>query len=283
MPSAAAVDLTYEHETYQEYGGISAATPTGAVALTQIVAPVPQEMLLMGGANSNSTVTSGPINSVIWTVWTDVYTNSMSITAATTASTMTITNQAAWGAWNLQVQNAILTATSNQIGQVLTASTGAIINNTATLAINAWGPWNARFQENLRNATPEQVAQTQARYREQQDRYREQQAQIQVERSAAEKRAELLLQEVLSPKQREELAAKRYFTMETIAKTGERRIYRIHRGRSRNVEQVDESGRRIKMLCAHPVALVPDPDTMIAQKFMLETQEEDFLRIANHS
>ena len=105
------------------------------------------------------------------------------------------------------------------------------------------------------------------------------------ERSAADKRAEKLLQETLSLAQREELALNGFFTLTTIAKSGEERIYRIRRGRSRNVEQVDATGRRIKTLCAHPIAAVPDADTMLAQKLMLETPEmqEEFLRIANHS
>jgi hypothetical protein len=101
--------------------------------------------------------------------------------------------------------------------------------------------------------------------------------------SLADKRAEKLLEEQLSAAQREELAAQGFFTLRTIAPTGEGRIYRIRRGRSRNVEQVDGTGRVIKTLCAHPQAMVPDADTMLAQKLMLEFGEEEFLLIANHS
>lgn len=55
------------------------------------------------------------------------------------------------------------------------------------------------------------------------------------------------------------------------------------RGRHGNVDQVDDSGRRIKRLCVHPVEGVPDADTMLAQKLFLEGSEEELLRVANHN
>jgi hypothetical protein len=39
----------------------------------------------------------------------------------------------------------------------------------------------------------------------------------------------------------------------------------------------------IKRLCSHLIELVPDADTMLAQKLHLECNEDAFLRIANHS
>jgi len=103
------------------------------------------------------------------------------------------------------------------------------------------------------------------------------------ERAAARERAEKLLRENLSPRQREELAAKGHFHLEVLSRDGSRRLYQIRRGRSANVKQVDDSGRVLKTLCCHPVEMVPDEDTMLAQKLFLESREEDFLRIANHS
>lgn len=104
------------------------------------------------------------------------------------------------------------------------------------------------------------------------------------ERRAARLRARLLLRENLTEAQKAELADKCYFTLQIIdSETGERRNYRIHQGRSRNVEQVDDNGRRIRTLCAHPAIDCPDEDTMLAQKLWLETREKEFLRVANHS
>ena len=50
------------------------------------------------------------------------------------------------------------------------------------------------------------------------------------------------------------------------------------------MELVTERGTgKIKTLCAHPTVRVPDADNMLAQKLYLESNEEEFLRIANHS
>jgi hypothetical protein len=102
------------------------------------------------------------------------------------------------------------------------------------------------------------------------------------ERKLARERAEMLLMENLMPAQREELKQNGYFTLRRIDEKGTR-FYRIHRGRSRNVEQVTEEGRRIMTLCAHPHENVPDADTMLAQKLMLMANEQEFLRVANRS
>ena len=259
--------------------------PTGSVEIAQIAVPIPQDMILTG-ANANSA------NAVVWQVWNDIYTGTISVTtspqltntAITTGTSMTNTiNAQVWGAWNAQVQQVITSAATQHIGQPINATTSGSIVNTVNAAL--WSAWNLSFttDANLRQATAEQVREANRRAEEQRQRYQQDQARVQLERSLAEKRAEKLLQETLSPQQREELAAKGFFTLRTIAKSGEERIYRIRRGRSRNVEQVDASGRRLKTLCAHPQAMVPDADTMLAQKLMLEAEEEEFLRIANHS
>lgn len=258
----------------------------GLVQLSQVTLAVPQH-LIASGANTNSA------NAVTWGIWNDRYTNSILLTSTTastsvmtetrietiitggTSTTMTITSNQAWSVWNQQMQTAILSAVSSHVGQ--------LINQGTTNSINAaiWTNWNYALQ----NASPQQIAHAQQQVQAQQAQQRQHWEAVQAERSLAEKRAEKLLQETLSPAQREELASKGFFTLTTIAKSGEERIYRIKRGRSRNVEQVDATGRRIKTLCAHPVAAIPDADTMVAQKLMLETpdMQEEFLRIANHS
>lgn len=105
-----------------------------------------------------------------------------------------------------------------------------------------------------------------------------------IERERAKERALLLLREHLTDEQKAELADKRYFSLGVIdSKTGERRTYRIHQGRAGNVEQVDENGRRLKRFCIHPDISCPDEDTMLAQKLLLQTNEAEFLRVANHS
>lgn len=268
--------------------------PTGAMEIARV--EIPQGIAGLSSVNTND------LSSVVWQVWNDIYTGTITVTqsinntAATspilTASTeymptsaAATTNSMIWGAWNAQIANTITTAVAGHIGQQMTAATTTSLTNTINAEV--WSAWSTQVQ-NLRDASAEQVrrVQEQARQvRERQERQAADASRVQLERGKAEKRAELLLQEQLSAEQKAELASKGFFTLRTIAKSGEERIYRIRRGRSRNVEQVDAQGTRIKTLCAHPAELVPDADTMLAQKLMLETPDtqEEFLRIANHS
>jgi hypothetical protein len=256
--------------------------PAGTAAVEAYQIPQPTLLTL-------PSITTSTASNTIWTIWNHVYGDTA--TASFTTSTATTTGNLnpsvlIWGAWNAQLQGAILTnspsiiqGTASAVGSAATQ----IINTVSSTAV--WGQWNAAYAQmqmqqaaaQLRQATPEQVEQA----RRQAERYQQEQAVRMAEQSEAEKRAEMLLQSVLDPAQREELKERGFFTLETIAKNGERRIYRIKRGRSHNVEQVDASGRRIKTLCAHPRASVPNADTMVVQKLMLESQEEEFLRIAN--
>lgn len=99
----------------------------------------------------------------------------------------------------------------------------------------------------------------------------------------ARSRAEDLLREHLSERQKLDLSQKGYFEACAVNfKEGTRRYYRIRRGRAGNVFLLDGSqGREIKKLCCHPLENVPDADTMLAQKLMIEMNEELFLKTAN--
>jgi hypothetical protein len=44
---------------------------------------------------------------------------------------------------------------------------------------------------------------------------------------------------------------------------------------------VDENDKPLSRYCIHPRDAVPDEDTMLMQMLMLETNEQEFLRIAN--
>lgn len=59
-------------------------------------------------------------------------------------------------------------------------------------------------------------------------------------------------------------------------------LYQIRTGRSHNVRFYDPIAMKpIWTLCAHPVSHVPDFDTMLAQKFMIEHDENSFIQLAN--
>jgi hypothetical protein len=89
-------------------------------------------------------------------------------------------------------------------------------------------------------------------------------------------RAEALLLECLSPDQAAEYRRSKFFIVQG-GKSGKK--YRIREGRSGNIDVFD--GERIThRLCCHPNEWLPNADTMLAQKFGLELQEEEFVRTA---
>jgi hypothetical protein len=95
-------------------------------------------------------------------------------------------------------------------------------------------------------------------------------------RDEADKRAEALLAAHLTPRQREQYREHRYF--EVITRTGR---YRLAHGWAGNVHRVDDQDRLVERFCIHPARVVPYADNLLAQKLMLETDEERFLRVAN--
>lgn len=111
------------------------------------------------------------------------------------------------------------------------------------------------------------------------NRYRIEVAVLEAKRVAAEKRAAVLLESVLSPQECKRLADSGYFVVR--GRSGCR--YRIRRGRAGNIDVVDKEGFITARLCAHPVLCVPDSDTMLAQKLMLEHDEAAFLKVANRT
>jgi len=101
-------------------------------------------------------------------------------------------------------------------------------------------------------------------------------------RSAADRRAEDLLRSMLSEEQRRELDEHNHFHVRVPdpRQLGCQRVYRIERGFQGNVKLI-ENGRATRRYCIHADARLPHADQMLAQKLMLESDEADFLRIAN--
>ena len=98
-------------------------------------------------------------------------------------------------------------------------------------------------------------------------------------KEATERSIELLTSN-LSPLQRAQFRALGYFEV-TGGDTGKR--FRIRRGHQLNVEELDQKGRRLRLLCFMPEGHHPDGDVMLAQKMALELYESDALKIANRS
>lgn len=183
-----------------------------------------------------------------------------------------------WGHWNYSYVTSDSTATTADY-------TWAAWNSTTTATSTGdavWYYWNLDTGEarqyQPRQQTPEELAETARVAREYQAELQRQAAEQNRIAEEAELRAAALLKENLAPAQREEYDREKFFTV--ISKDGRRR-YRVNKGWSHNVEEIDESGKKIATLCAHPVEAVPAHDNMLAQKLMLEHDEERFLRIAN--
>lgn len=94
-------------------------------------------------------------------------------------------------------------------------------------------------------------------------------------REDAARRAEELLFMCIGEKHKKQYTEHKYFDVEVNGKT-----YRIHKGRSGNISQME--GEKVKSkYCAHPSDWFPDGDTVLAQFLMLTTDEKKFLGIAN--
>lgn len=97
------------------------------------------------------------------------------------------------------------------------------------------------------------------------------------ERAEAEVRANELLDTHLNDEQRKQLKEIDAFIINLKSKQ-----YRIRRGWAGNVDELKD-GKVIAKYCIHPQVTVPYSDHMLSQKFMLETNEAEFLRIANRT
>jgi hypothetical protein len=95
-------------------------------------------------------------------------------------------------------------------------------------------------------------------------------------RRVAERRAEALLVEHLTPEQRDDW--ERMKTFRVIGSEG--RVYRIRRGIAGNIERY-EGERRVEQLCVHINGTYPVADNLLTQKLALEYDEADVRRTAN--
>jgi hypothetical protein len=95
-------------------------------------------------------------------------------------------------------------------------------------------------------------------------------------KSLAEQRAFELLRLALSDEEMRQLDTEKHFEVRGSSGT----VYRIRKGRSANIDVMD-NGRVTHRLCFHPQIYCPDYDTMLAQKLLLETDEDAALRMAN--
>ena len=165
------------------------------------------------------------------------------------------------------------TATTSTAGHVLWQTTTTSTSTMSSLTVMTWtidGGGTAPRRE------PELDYQPVIDWR------REQQARaVRHHSKAAKARAQSLLIAKLSQEQRKTYEEKKWFVVEG-GQSGMR--YRIREDVSlvANIDVLHEDGSVVRRLCAHcGLREVPLGDQLLMQKLMLETAEDDFLRIAN--
>ena len=137
----------------------------------------------------------------------------------------------------------------------------------------------AREEREVKAAAEREKRQRVQRQKEAERRRRQEESKI---------RARRLLCSMLSPEQREELEADNRFHLRVIdGKSGEERVYRIDQGFQGNVKLLGPDGRPVKSYCIHAKTTddegnrLPNEDHMLAQKLLLQTDEERFIQVAN--
>jgi hypothetical protein len=98
------------------------------------------------------------------------------------------------------------------------------------------------------------------------------------EHLSAESRAKVLLREMLSEYQYQQLIKFGY--LEVASPTFDSRIYRIPG--SGGLVKVYERGSAVMELCLQPAEPLPDGDVVVMHKLMIEGNEHEYLQKANH-
>lgn len=190
-----------------------------------------------------------------------------------------------WDTWTDAGTGSFMCSNNAQIWDTWTT-----VNNTATSFIdssNVWGTW---LHETNGNVTYHAIAPRgpiSPEERAARDRVHAEnleQAKLAKEaRQEAKKRAHKLLVENLTAKQRKQFEENDFFDLDVEDSKGAMRRYRINRGTSGNIHLMDKSGRTMRRYCAHPFNSysIPVEDVMLAQKLMIEHEEEKFVKLAN--
>ena len=97
------------------------------------------------------------------------------------------------------------------------------------------------------------------------------------DRRAAEGRAGALLEDLLTEDEHHQLQRCGYLGVPSPSRPG--RTYRVPR---RGLVRVYEGGALVMTLCVGPVGWLPDGDVVLLHKLMIEGDEAEYLRVANH-
>ncbi len=200
---------------------------------------------MVGYCSCSTTCSSSTDNNTVWYSWTS--------DNSTTAATRT------WTSWNY--------------------SNTATASDTITWEVWAVrGSWNVQPEVTRNSRMIEQVEADRKREEEVVDRRVKEAKAREEKRKAAEKKALDLLLDHLDEGQKA-IFNKEGSLVVFGGKSGKR--YRINKGWSGNVESLGEDGKVFERWCFHFQDRLPEYDLMLAQKLMLESNEDAAAGIAN--
>jgi hypothetical protein len=222
------------------------------------------------------------------------------VTASNRDTILTWAQAQAMKLWQDRVARAWMSSTSAttielgptwRISNSSTASTTGWlqIEDRCTAAANAaWYStgWQDCDHETIRRygrvrETPQQAAERAAKEELARQQREIEAAQRKVFTDTAKARARRLLFSMLTPDQQKELDEKNHFHLTVYSKDGTMKVYRIEHGYAGNVKLLGPDGQPVKRYCIHADSRLPYEDQMLAQKLLLETNEEHFLKTAN--
>lgn len=137
----------------------------------------------------------------------------------------------------------------------------------------AWADWNEAYQETVEQRALREQLEREWRAEE---AVRAQQEAARAE--AAKACAEALLLANLDEAQAAEFRQCRHFVVHSRDRA---RRYRVEYGIAGNIKLLGDQGLVVASFCIHPDMKCPTEDVMLAQKLMIECDEEQFLKIAN--
>lgn len=185
-----------------------------------------------------------------------------------------------WNTWVTASDTTTVNYSTNGVWQVWCDG----IASTSATSSGVWVVWNAEYKVNgsvvhqyqQHQAQPETEEQKQARLRREEEARLAEEARKKAEAESKRKAEELLVSQ-LNPVQRKQLKEMDAFMVELQMKR-----YKIRRGQ--RVLELDKDNKPVAQYCIHPSDYqIPSADVMLAQKLLLEHDEDAFLRIANRS
>lgn len=206
------------------------------------------------------------INGRIWRSWAESFSSSTTngcISVNCTAANSHDVHGAVWRQWVTQSTSSTTSDLSNAVWETWVA-----IHNANIMANNS-----AVFVR-PHAETPEQIR---ARVAAAEQRLVARKAED-LARTKAQEKAHKLLIEHLTPKQEETLRMHGYFDVDL----GER-VYRIRKGGHGGWVERMQGQKATDGYCIYVTGDCPPEDHMLAQKLMLEANEQEFLRIANRT